>query len=142
MLIIRQEQMDAFKPVGETGFENRVMSYLFERYPDQVVQLPEGEKSVKEISPETLRQMVQRGISRARSYRMTWETSLTSFVMLMFVIAPNFDEHPQINLMLRNDKIEPDKLIDHLCEQATEANWQAARETYDVGSWNVLVQEG
>ena len=140
MLKIRQEQFDALKCQSEVAFVDRIIAFLLMRYPDLEVQIPTGQKTIEELDRETLRGMVQAGVARAREYAMTWETSLTSFVMLMFLIAPNFDEHLPIRLTLKNEKIDPEERIDRVCEQATVDTWEAARQAYDIKAWKLKAE--
>ena len=140
MLKIRPAQVAAFEHVSETAFEDRIVGFLLERYPALEVQISAGRKTVKDLDPEDFRVMVQTGVLRAREYGMTRETSLTSFVMLMFVIAPNFDEHPQIRLILNNSKINPEERIDLICQQANDGMWEAARQLYNIKAWKFKTQ--
>lgn len=141
MLKIRPAQLRAFRPATEAAFEQRIADYLREEHAGEVVQIVEGEGELKEVAvrgldDETLLEMVRTGIARARSYGMTWESSITSFVVLMFVIAPNFDSHPLIKRALRAGGVEPDQTIDLLMEQTTDDNWETARQAYDAAAWH------
>jgi hypothetical protein len=141
MLTIRPEQLETFLPVAEASFERRVADYIREEHADEAVTLPAGEGEVIEnkvngLDDETLLKMVRTGIARARSYGMTWESSITAFVVLMFVVAPNFDGHPLMTHILKDGSIEPDERIDRLCEQTTDSNWEAAKRDYNVAAWS------
>jgi hypothetical protein len=81
--------------------------------------------------------MVRNGIARARRYGMNWESSLTAFVVLMFVAAPNFDEHPLIQRILRDDGAAPNERIDRLWEKTSEANWKTVEQDYDASAWSI-----
>jgi hypothetical protein len=141
MLTIRPEQLEVFQPIAEAAFERRVTTYLRENHDDTIVVLPTGEHEVKDLDDETLLKMVCTGIARSRSYGMTWESSITAFVVLMFTIAPNFDAHPLINRALRDDKVEPNARVEEMWDRTTEENWQTAKDSYDAGAWN-LGREG
>jgi hypothetical protein len=136
MLRIRPEQVEVFQPAAEDAFERRVVEYLRENHADEIVVLPAGEHEVKDLDDETLLKMVRAGIARARSYDMTWESSITAFVVLMFIVAPNFDSHPLINRALRDDKVDPNSRVEEIWDHTTEANWDAARDSYDAGGWS------
>jgi hypothetical protein len=147
MIVIRPEQLEAFSPVAEADFERRVAEYLRESHPGVAVTFPSGEgeskeAEVKALDDETLLRMVRTGIARARSYGMTWESSITAFVVLTFIVAPNFDDHPLINRFLTNDEVEPDARVDELVAGATEGNWVAAKQGYDAGKWGLELNEG
>jgi hypothetical protein len=141
MLKVRHSQLKAFQPSAEAAFEHRVADYLRENHADGAVKLPADSGEVKEVEvksldDETLLKMIRTGIARARSYGMTWESSLTAFVVIMFVIAPNFDEHPLMTHILKDGSIEPDERIDRLWEHTTDSNWEAAKRDYNVAAWS------
>jgi hypothetical protein len=147
MLIIRPEQLEVFRPVAEAAFERRVIEYLRENHADEVVVLPAGEREKKEIEvkgldDETLNKLVRTGIDRARSYGMTWESSITAFVVLMFIVAPNFDEHPLIRRALRDGKVEPNLRVEEIWDRTTNENWEVARYSYDASGWGINLEKG
>jgi hypothetical protein len=133
--------MEVFRPVAEEAFASRVLEYLQKSHADTAVHLPAGELLIKEIATETLRGMVKHGIAQARTYGMTWESSLMTFVVFMFMVAPNFDAHPLIQLVLKDPTVEPDHRIEKLWERTTEDNWQAAKQQYDLQAWNLNIRE-
>ncbi|HYO64313.1 MAG TPA: hypothetical protein VER08_11830 [Pyrinomonadaceae bacterium] len=134
--------MDAFQPVAEANFERRVMDYLRENHPEAVVETPSGGFALTELDEETLRRMVRAGLRAARGYGLTWESSLTSFVVVMFLVAPNFHAHPLVRRVLTDEEVEPDRRVEHLWEQTTEENWEAVQENYDAGAWGLSAPEG
>jgi hypothetical protein len=135
MLTLRREQFSAFDHVAEAAFIRRVVEYLGEEHSDALVKTREAELTLGELPGADLREMVRRGVERARAYGLTWESSLTAFVVLTFVVAPNFDGHPLIKRVLQDDDVEPDLRIDRLWELTTEENWEAAAADYDAGAW-------
>lgn len=144
---IRPAQLKAFAPAAEGAFERRVAEHLREHHAGVTVKLPSAdadarEVEVRDLDDSALVEMVRGGIARARSYGMTWESSLTSFVVLMFLVAPNFDDHPLINRLLTNQAVEPDARLDELVAGATEGNWVAARRGYDASAWGPELNGG
>lgn len=135
MLTIRREQFEVFHHVAETAFVRRVGEHLRENIADAVIQLPNEVILVKQISDERLYRMVRHGIARARDYGMDWESSVTAFVVLMFVAAPNFDKHPLIERVLRDERVEANSRVDQLWERTSEDNWEAIRKNYDSTAW-------
>jgi hypothetical protein len=147
MLTIRAEQMKAFRPAAEAAFERRVAAYLRGEHAAEVVLLPAGEdgvdeREVKDLDDETFLKMVRAGIARARAYGLTWESSITAFVVLLFTVAPNFDSHPLIRRVLLDGQSEPDACFEQLWEQTTDDNWEAAQERYDAAAWGLRLGEG
>src|SRR5258708_7547093 len=120
MLRIRHEQLKVFQPVTEAAFEERVIEYLRAEHAEAVVELSTGTVTLAELPDEPLRQTVRARLERARAYGMTWESTLTSFVALTFVVAEHFDDQPAIHRVLSDDQIEPDLRIDQLWEQTTD----------------------
>ena len=105
MLKIRREQFEVFQPVAEAAFVRRVVEHLRDNHADAVVQLPNEVILVKQIADERLRRLAKDAIARARGYGMDWESTVTAFVVLMFVAAPNFDEHPLIQRVLKDERV-------------------------------------
>ncbi len=137
MLTIRPEQMEAFKATAEAAFVRRVASYLRAKHGEVIVELPSATLAVKQISDERLCEIVRKGVERAREYGMTWESTLTAFVVLMFVTAPNFDDHPLIQRAMKDESIPPDSRIDQLWERTTDQNWEAVERSYDPQAWGI-----
>jgi hypothetical protein len=81
--------------------------------------------------------MVGQGVARARAYGLTWESSITSFVILMFKVAPNFDQHPAINRALNDTQVAPDARIQRLLEVTTSSDWWEAKDRYDRAAWQL-----
>lgn len=135
MLRIRPEQQAVFQNLADIAFERRVVAFMRDKCGPVKVQIPSGSFSVRDLPEQTLSQMVHTGVARARTYGMSWESSLTSFVMIMFICAPNFDAHPLVGRILHDPETEPDKRIDKVIEAMTEESWKTASQMYDVHTW-------
>jgi hypothetical protein len=134
-LRIRPEQLEAFQPVAEAGFARRLTEYIHKAHADAMVRLPSGAISVNRLSNALLARMVLNGIARGRGYGISWESSLAAFVVIMFVAAPNFDQHPLIQRALLDDTSEPDRRIEGLWRRISSQNWRAVEAYYDPGAW-------
>jgi hypothetical protein len=137
MLVIRAKQIAPFRKQADEDFVQRVAGHLLEEYNDISVRLPDENPTVGEISGDTLRRMILTGIERASAYKMDWESTLTGFVTLMFVFAPNFDDHPQFKSILEDSAVEPNLRLDELIMQSSEDDWENVEQKYDVSSWNL-----
>jgi hypothetical protein len=137
MLIIRAEQFEVFQPVAEAAFVRRVVEHLREHHPDVVVQLPNEVILIKQTSDDRLYKMVRNAVNLARDYGIDWESTVTAFVVLMFVAAPNFDKHPLIQRVLRDERVDANSRVDQLWERTTDENWEAVRKNYDVTAWGL-----
>jgi hypothetical protein len=135
MLRIRREQYEVFKPVAEEVFLAEVIDYLKREYGDREVRLPESTTPIDAIPVEKLRAMVENGISRARSYGIQGKSSLLSFVVIMFLTAPNFDQHPLIKHILDSSDITAESRIEELWQRTVDQNWIVVRESYDPNFW-------
>lgn len=142
MIVIRPQQIAVFQAAAEAAFERRVVAYLRERHADVSVQLPAGAFAVKEIPQEDLRGMVRGGLERARGYGITWQSTLIGFVVLMFMTAPNFDRHPLVRFILKDESVPADLRVAEFWERTTEQNWAAVRQSYDADSWNPRPRDG
>ncbi len=140
MLKIRREQFEALQLAAADGFVIRLAGYVRKKHSDVIAQLPDGTYTVSQLSEEQLREMVQSGIARAQNYGITWESGLSAFVVLMFVVAPNFDEHPLIEKALKDRTVESNARIDKLWEQTSEEIWNETKQNYDAGAWNLKAQ--
>ena len=141
MLKIRPEQIRAFQPVADAEFVERLAVHVRAEHADAPVFLPEGETTVGLLTDERLHEMVRRGVERARSYGITWESTLGAFVTIMFVAAPNFDEHPLIRRVLSDEKVDANARVERLWELTTEENWEVVAQNYDASAWHRAAED-
>jgi hypothetical protein len=128
---VREEVMAAFGDEADAAFEVRLIAHLREHHSD----------AVSGMSDALLLPLVRTGIARARRYGMTWESNLTAFVALMFEIAPNFDRHPRMQMILSSAQIAPETKLDVLMERTAEPAWQEVKRRSDPAGWREQ-QEG
>src|SRR5947209_833896 len=106
-LNIRREQMDVMNAVAEADFERRLSEHLRQNYADSVVRLPDGgEFTVSTLVAETFDTLVRAGMARARAHELTFESSIATFVALMFHVCPNFDEHRLCQVLLADEQTD------------------------------------
>ena len=141
MLKIRPEQFAVFQPVAERAFVRRVVEHLRENHAAVVVRFAGEVLLVRQIADEPFYALVRKAIQRARALGMDWESSITAFVVLMFVAAPNFDRHPLIQRVLKDERVPANSRIEQLWERTSEENWEAARKNYDVQAWEIASEE-
>jgi Domain of unknown function (DUF4123) len=121
---IRHEQYAAFKQFAEKEFEKTVIAFLKEKLPE----------SIKGLPPEVLLGRVRGGIVRARKHGINWQSSLTSFVALMFEMAANFDSHP-LFVRLLNDRTPRNLIMKRMLDLATREEWQEIKAASDPEAW-------
>ena len=136
-LKIRPEQIEAFQPVADAGFVRRLAEYLRSAHSEVIVKIPSGSIAVSQIPRVVLSRMVQTGITRARRYDFTSESSLAAFVAIMFVAAPNFDAHPLIQVVLQDPDVTPARRLDNLWGRISPQNWRAVESYYDPSAWGI-----
>jgi hypothetical protein len=135
-LSIRAEQMSVVETVAQENFVRRIAAHLLEDYPKTAVILPGDEKfTVDELPEETLHNLIRTGIARARSYGMTFESSISAFTAVMFEISPNFDADRLCQVLLNDEEVDPNIRLDELLNVLTEKNWESVRADYDPNAW-------
>ena len=125
MLVIRKEQMEVFARIAEENFIDDVAREVRETEAD----------SVEDLSDDDLRKRVKVAVARAARHGLTLELSIIAFVRLMFAIAPNFDEQPNIKQMLADERVEPDDRVELVFRAASDDDWEEAGELYDESAW-------
>lgn len=124
-MLIRQEQMDAFLPQTDEEIIEFIIDHLQEESPESIDRIP----------PDSLREMVGNGVRRARTHNLSSLGNLTAFVSLMFEIAPNFDEQPDIKQRLEDERVPIEENFDRLFEPELDDAWQEAADNYDSEAW-------
>jgi hypothetical protein len=126
MLVIRQKQIDALIKGTDEEFVEFLTGHVREEFPEKTAERDE----------ETLRRMVEGGIRRAESHGFTTAEDITGFISIMFEIAPNFDEQPQIKAVLDDDKFAPEDRIERLWSPlVTDEAWEEAENNYHENAW-------
>jgi hypothetical protein len=113
---------------------NRTVEFLQEEAPEEL----------QGLSLDLVMRLVSNGIERARSHGLTQESAIQDFVLLMFEVAPNFDQHPAFAKALRDTAdqgIDEDARIHSILERVTVEEWNQAAEGYDENAWGVVVEE-
>ncbi len=135
-LSIRAEQKAVVEAVAEENFARRLATHLLDEYAQAVITLPDGEKfTVATLPAETLNELVQVGIARARGYGKTFESAISAFTAVMFEVSPNFDTHRLCQVLFNDEEVEPNRRIDEVLNVLTEKNWESIRADYDPQAW-------
>ena len=125
MLEIRKEQSDAFLLNDEEKLVEFIIEHLQEESPELIDRIP----------ADGLQEMVQNGLVRASSHGLRSLENLTAFVSVMFEIAPNFDEQPEIKRMLCDPTFSPEERFDLIFDKVSEKAWEEAEQRYDHEAW-------
>ena len=135
-LNVRREQMDVMAAVAEANFERAIIAHLRANYGESSVKLPEGgEFLLLDLAEETLEELVRVGISKARGYELSRQSSIAGFVAMMFSGSPNFDRNRLCEVMLSDEEKSPDDRSDEIPHVLSEKNWEAIRNDYDRSAW-------
>ncbi len=142
MLKIKSEQIRLFQPDAEAAFVGRVMDYLKENHAETDVHLSDGTTRVAELPDAILRKLVRGGLKRGRDYRIEWKSTLLSFVVLLFIAAPNFDAHPKAANFFAQTETVDDTALESLMDEMTDEDWTEIEKSYDAAAWNLPISEG
>ena len=127
MLVIRQEQID----VLIKGTEDEWVEFLVDHVKGEDAALSE------KYSDEELRSMVKSGIKRSESHGITSAEEQSAFVSIMFKVAPNFDEQPEIKDVLDDARFRPPHRMQNLWSPAVpDSAWDKAKEEHDEKAWS------
>ena len=130
-MIIRNEHFDQYLQQDEQAFIRLNMEQVRQNTP----------YIVDHIDDEGLAEMVANGLARARSHGFTADDDLMAFVAVMFEIAPNFDEQPDIKRALANESIPINKRFDSLFIPALDGAWEEAVDNIDYQAWHPGLEE-
>ena len=119
----------------QIGVLHREIGAVYARDLARYIRVEHGD-AVRALSDAELLRRVRIGIARAEGYGMTWDSTITAFVAIMFEIAPTFDEQAAIRRVLHDARIPPDTRVDALWTRTTEENWvEAARRAIDADAF-------
>ncbi len=77
------------------------------------------------LNDDEIRRRAALAIARAQSHGFTQPEPITAFASLMFLVAPDFDDQPNIHKALAAKAPEPQR-IKLLFEKTREEDWDAA----------------
>ena len=118
MFAIKREQREA---LAEPAFVERTVNYLRDTFLLHVHMLDDAE----------LRTRVKHGIERARSYGLTWESSITIFVTHMLTINPEFDKQKTIKRVLLDADISVNSRMSAMLGLVDDEDWEEATTQCD-----------
>lgn len=105
-----------------------IVTHLAEEQPALISDLPDGEVARR----------VAAGIARAHAHSFVQPESVTAYVTLMFLVAPDFDAHPAIARALRLHGTEAERMR-LLFERTREEDWDQAAAA--SGGWEPLLSK-
>ena len=90
---------------------------------------------VENYDAEVLKSMIKTAIARARSHDLTKAEDIAAFAAVMFEVAPNFDEQPDVKLVLSDPTFPPAERFYQLFERVNDESWAEAEKRYDELVW-------
>lgn len=133
MLIISERQFDAFQAQADALFAHELAIYLKDEYNDLEIDIGDGAVELGDLPDEVLLRLVGTGQKRALSYGIDWESSMASFIVLMFIIAPNFDQHAAAQRVFRS--VAPNAALDIFAENTSDEVWDEIERAYSPQAW-------
>jgi len=91
MLELRKEHTEALSAYMSQRFEDRMVQHLGAAFPERYQRMSEADSSDRPI-----RELIQKGIKRARHYGIRSERDICHYVELMLVVDPKFETFPQM----------------------------------------------
>jgi hypothetical protein len=116
MLKIRHLQMAELDEAIDAAFTREVARHMRDEHAEDVAHL----------SDDDLFERVTAGIDRARSYGMTWDTTILAFVAIQLTVARDFDREPSIRRVLTDPFVPPNARVDALWERTSDEDWERA----------------
>ena len=112
-MILRQVQMDALQEA--TRLRN-VVDYLYQHHAAALGTMTRAE----------VRSLAEDAIRRAQAYKFHSASDVTTFVVMTFDVARDFDKHPAIARILTDASIPDSKRMDALLERTSDRVWEEA----------------
>jgi hypothetical protein len=114
MLTIRKDQMRALNSYMRQGFEDRMVSHLGARFPQQIKAM-----TTPETGDQNLRALIRRGVEGAAGYKIDAESDVARFIGLMVTLGPRFDSQKEMQwatAILKDQSIPPSGRIELVCQ--------------------------
>ncbi|MBI5084731.1 MAG: hypothetical protein HZB13_09055 [Acidobacteria bacterium] len=96
----------------------------------------EQAEAVAALSDSEIRRRAALGLARARANGFEFPEPITAFVTLMFLVAPDFDRHPEIAKVLSDRKAAPAERLKNLFARTKEEHWEQAAA--NSAGWDAL----
>lgn len=140
-MFIRSDQVQAFAKFAEEIFVAEASAYLVEQHGRKKVSLPNGVSEIRSLLPLQLNRMVRVGVRRAGYFGLISRSSLMSFLVTMFLTAPNFDEYPLVRSILEDRSLEPELRMKLLWKRTSDPDWVSIRHMYNPKAWERLSED-
>lgn len=109
MLIIRNEQREAFRLYMREKFERRMSAHLQSRFPEQT----------NDMTEQSMSDFIRSGITKAEGYQIVTEGDVQRFLEYMCTLGADFDINSETSWaaeILGNEHIDGSEKIDRIEE--------------------------
>lgn len=115
-MIIRNNQIEAMKSMEDEILYGKIYVHI----------RSDPEQDTSHLNEKELMSLIKTGVKKGKEYGLTWVSSLTAFVSLTILIAPNFDQYPPAQQILTDERIDADDRPLALVNELTEEDWERA----------------
>jgi len=115
MTTIRAQQLETLRERCDKRFSSRLFATF------------RGLRCFAKCGDEELLRRIDAGIVRGRSYGLTWERSIATFVGWTLLFGSRFDSHPRIQHLLTLKEVPPDERVALVNEVIPPSEWQKIR---------------
>lgn len=122
---IRNDQIEGMGNAADDELASKLLVGLREDHAPHVAGL----------SDEVVLKRIHYGLTRARRYNITRDSSLAAFVILMFVVTPHFDDYPRNKKILEDPTLRPDLRTKWLLRNTTNDEWDKAKQHCAKSPW-------
>jgi len=110
---------------SDKSFIVETIALLRKRFPGRVDGLPSAQ----------LWERVGAGLTRARAHGLSRRADLVTFITLQFVVAPRFDEHPDVAEILDDHSVARQERMDRVLERLGDGLGDAIAASPELAEW-------
>ncbi len=125
MLVVREKQIQHFIAKDDSEIVKLIVQTIRNVNPERV--------SI--YNDKKLEEMVKIGVERAESHDLELAEDIAAFVILMFEVAPNFDEQEEIKKVLADTNYTASETINQLWKRISDEAWEEAEKSYKADVW-------
>lgn len=115
---IRPEQILGLQDAADMEFHRRLAAFIRHQH-----------EPVSNLGDAALMKQIRASVESARTYGLTWQSSLASFVSLAFEFGSEFHKHPAAQRILTDPSIPSNFRISQLVNFLDENTWKEIEET-------------
>jgi hypothetical protein len=129
MPVLRTKQITKFEQELSRDPALRIELFLQDNHADKW----------ESIEPKERKLRVRAGMLRAERHGLTHPNDVLAYVMLMFEVAPDFDQRPRIRQLLEWSAQFTQGRITAVMDHTTPDDWVEAREKTHPEAWKYLI---